>query len=73
MSAAHSATAGRVASALFTPLQIRGITLPNRIVVSPMAQYAAVDGCATEWHFAHYAKFSSSRRRRKSNDAVSGR
>jgi 2,4-dienoyl-CoA reductase-like NADH-dependent reductase (Old Yellow Enzyme family) len=58
MSAAHSATAGRVASALFTPLQIRGITLPNRIVVSPMAQYAAVDGCATEWHFAHYAKFA---------------
>src|SRR3954447_23384693 len=58
MSAAETVAADRAASALFTPLQIRGITLPNRIVVSPMAQYAAVDGCATEWHFAHYAKFA---------------
>ena len=46
------------ASKLFSPLQIRGVTLKNRIVVSPMAQYAAIDGFANEWHFAHYAKFA---------------
>ena len=45
-------------SRLFSPLTIRGITLPNRIVVSPMAQYSAVDGVITDWHFAHFAKFA---------------
>ena len=30
--------------------------LKNRVVVSPMAQYRAVDGCPTDWHFAHYAE-----------------
>lgn len=45
-------------SLLFTPLEIRGVTLRNRIVVSPMAQYSSVDGFATDWHFAHYAKFA---------------
>jgi 2,4-dienoyl-CoA reductase-like NADH-dependent reductase (Old Yellow Enzyme family) len=30
--------------------------LKNRIVVSPMAQYKAVDGCPTDWHFVHYAE-----------------
>ena len=39
-------------------MQIRGVTLPNRIVVSPMAQYSAVDGFVTDWHFAHFAKFA---------------
>jgi len=58
MTSSEIATAGHVTSALFAPLQIRGITLPNRIVVSPMAQYSAIDGRATEWHFAHYAKFA---------------
>lgn len=43
---------------LFEPLTLRGITLPNRIVVSPMAQYSAVDGFITDWHFAHFAKFA---------------
>ena len=31
---------------LFTPVELGGVTLPNRIVVSPMCQYAAVDGSA---------------------------
>ncbi len=31
-------------------------TLKNRVVVSPMAQYKAVDGCPTDWHFVHYAE-----------------
>src|SRR6202165_4225850 len=38
---------------LFSPLQIRDITLKNRIVVSPMCQYSCVDGFANHWHFVH--------------------
>src|SRR5687767_2908978 len=38
---------------LFTPIQVGGITLPNRIVVSPMCQYSADDGCMNDWHFLH--------------------
>src|SRR5262245_7620737 len=38
---------------LFTPLQIRGITFPNRIVVSPMCQYSCEDGFANDWHLVH--------------------
>ena len=40
-------------SALFQPLSLRGLTLANRIVVSPMCQYSAVDGAATDWHLIH--------------------
>jgi 2,4-dienoyl-CoA reductase-like NADH-dependent reductase (Old Yellow Enzyme family) len=45
-------------SPLFTPLQLRGLVLPNRTVISPMCTYSAVDGVATDWHFAHLAKFA---------------
>jgi len=39
---------------LFSPFALRGLTLPNRIVVSPMAQYSATaDGRATDWHLMH--------------------
>ena len=38
---------------LFTPLNQRSITLPNRIVVSPMCQYSSVDGFASDWHVVH--------------------
>ncbi len=38
---------------LFSPLQQRSLTLPNRIVVSPMCQYSSVDGHATDWHLVH--------------------
>ncbi|MEO0836618.1 MAG: hypothetical protein AAFY16_11680 [Cyanobacteria bacterium J06642_3] len=38
---------------LFEPLQIRDITLPNRIAVSPMCQYSAADGVANDWHLVH--------------------
>ncbi len=38
---------------LFTPLRIRDITLPNRIVVSPMCQYSSEDGFANDWHLVH--------------------
>ncbi|MDH5234464.1 MAG: bifunctional salicylyl-CoA 5-hydroxylase/oxidoreductase [Gemmatimonadota bacterium] len=40
--------------ALLTPYTVRGVTLPNRVVVSPMAQYSALpDGMTTDWHFVH--------------------
>ncbi|HET7213682.1 MAG TPA: NADH:flavin oxidoreductase/NADH oxidase [Terriglobia bacterium] len=38
---------------LFDPLTIRGTTLRNRIIVSPMCQYSSIDGYATDWHFVH--------------------
>src|SRR5580698_4933567 len=38
---------------LFNPLTIRGVTLKNRIVVSPMCQYSSVDGMADDWHLVH--------------------
>ena len=38
---------------LFTPFQIGGISLANRIVIAPMCQYSAVDGCMTDWHLIH--------------------
>jgi 2,4-dienoyl-CoA reductase-like NADH-dependent reductase (Old Yellow Enzyme family) len=40
-------------SALFSPLQLRGLALCNRIMVSPMCQYSADNGEATDWHFTH--------------------
>ena len=40
-------------STLFTPIFLRGLTLANRIMVSPMCQYSADDGSATDWHFTH--------------------
>jgi len=40
-------------SLLFSPIDIKNITLKNRIVVSPMCQYSAVDGHASDWHLVH--------------------
>ncbi|TYR33134.1 bifunctional salicylyl-CoA 5-hydroxylase/oxidoreductase [Mesorhizobium microcysteis] len=41
---------------MFAPFRLRGMELKNRVVVSPMAQYRAVDGTPTDWHFVHYAE-----------------
>ncbi len=41
---------------MFTPFRLRDLHLKNRIVVSPMAQYRAVDGTPTDWHFVHLAE-----------------
>jgi anthraniloyl-CoA monooxygenase len=41
---------------MFAPFRLREMALKNRVVVSPMAQYRAVDGCPTDWHFVHYAE-----------------
>jgi NADPH2 dehydrogenase len=40
-------------SSLFSPIELRGLKLPNRIMVSPMCQYSAENGSATDWHFTH--------------------
>ena len=45
---------------LFTPVELGGVTLPNRIVVSPMCQYSAVDGSAQPWHQVHYGMLAMS-------------
>jgi len=47
-------------SALFQPIRLRGLALENRIMVSPMCQYSAVDGSMTDWHFAHLGMLSNS-------------
>ncbi len=39
---------------MFTPFDLRGLTLPNRVAMAPMAQYSAEDGDIGDWHFAHY-------------------
>lgn len=39
--------------ALFQPISVGGLTLPNRIVIAPMCQYSAENGCMTDWHLIH--------------------
>jgi anthraniloyl-CoA monooxygenase len=41
---------------MFVPFRVRGVELANRVCVSPMAQYRAVNGTPNEWHFVHYAE-----------------
>jgi len=45
-------------SPLFAPLELRGLTLPNRIVVSPMCQYNSEHGSANDWHLMHLGQFA---------------
>jgi 2,4-dienoyl-CoA reductase-like NADH-dependent reductase (Old Yellow Enzyme family) len=40
-------------STLFTPLRVGALELANRIVIAPMCQYSAVNGCMTDWHLIH--------------------
>lgn len=42
-----------MSSKLFSPLEIKSITLKNRITISPMCQYSAEDGFANDWHLVH--------------------
>ena len=46
-------------SLLFTPLQIRDVLVRNRLWVSPMCQYSAVDGVPNDWHHVHLAQFAA--------------
>ncbi|MGQ0836620.1 MAG: bifunctional salicylyl-CoA 5-hydroxylase/oxidoreductase [Gammaproteobacteria bacterium] len=43
---------------MFLPFTLRGLTLANRVVVSPMAQYSATDGIPGDWHLVHYGSRS---------------
>jgi len=43
---------------LFQPVELRGVRLRNRIVISPMCQYSAQDGQVTDWHLVHLGKFA---------------
>jgi len=45
-------------SALFSPYSLRDLILKNRIVLSPMCQYSAVEGAVTAWHEDHHAQFA---------------
>ena len=47
-------------SSLFTPFRLAGLELANRIVVSPMCQYSADDGCANDWHLMHLGMLAHS-------------
>jgi 2,4-dienoyl-CoA reductase-like NADH-dependent reductase (Old Yellow Enzyme family) len=47
-------------SALFSPIRLRDLTLPNRIVISPMCQYSADNGAATDWHTIHLGSLALS-------------
>lgn len=47
-----------MASHLFTPIQLRSVELPNRIVVAPMCQYSAENGAPTDWHLMHLGQFA---------------
>lgn len=45
---------------LFRPLTLRGLTLPNRIVISPMCQYSAIEGRTNDWHAVHLGQMAAS-------------
>ena len=45
-------------SALFSPIRLADLELANRIVVSPMCQYSAIDGVAGDWHLVHLGRFA---------------
>ena len=45
---------------LFSPITLGSVELANRIVVSPMCQYSAFDGCASDWHLAHLGMLANS-------------
>src|SRR6266568_6969011 len=47
-------------SALFSPIRLADLTLANRIVVSPMCQYSANDGVASDWHLTHLGMLANS-------------
>jgi 2,4-dienoyl-CoA reductase-like NADH-dependent reductase (Old Yellow Enzyme family) len=49
-----------MASRLFAPIALRGVTIPNRIAVAPMCQYSATDGVPDDWHLVHLGQFAQS-------------
>lgn len=49
-----------MASVLFSPVTLRGLTIPNRVTVAPMCQYSAIDGVPQDWHLVHLGQFALS-------------
>lgn len=49
-----------MSSALFSPIRLRGLELPNRVVVAPMCQYSADAGSMTDWHMQHLGSLANS-------------
>ena len=47
-------------SILFSPFQMRELTLQNRIIVAPMCMYSADEGVANDWHVMHMGQFAVS-------------
>jgi 2,4-dienoyl-CoA reductase-like NADH-dependent reductase (Old Yellow Enzyme family) len=47
-----------MSSALFSPIELRGLTLKNRLIVSPMCQYISENGSVNDWHLMHLGSFS---------------
>ena len=47
-------------SSVFTPIQLRSLTLPNRVIIAPMCQYSAEEGRATDWHLIHLGQLAQS-------------
>jgi 2,4-dienoyl-CoA reductase-like NADH-dependent reductase (Old Yellow Enzyme family) len=47
-------------ASLFSPIKLAGVELDNRIVVAPMCQYSANDGCASDWHTTHLGMLANS-------------
>lgn len=47
-------------STLFQPISLRDLTLANRLVISPMCQYSAKEGCASDWHLIHFGSMLTS-------------
>ena len=51
--AGRARPAGKAPPPIFTPLKLRGLTVENRVVVSPMCQYCAQEGVVGDWHLVH--------------------
>ncbi len=49
-----------MSSLLFQPFSLDALQLPNRIIIAPMCQYSAQDGCATDWHLIHLGQLALS-------------
>ncbi len=48
-------------SKLFSPIKIRGVTIPNRLSLSPLCMYSAIDGIPNDWHFSHLSTYARAR------------
>ena len=45
---------------IYSKINVNKITLQNRVTVSPMCQYSAIDGCPSEWHYRHLSNLIES-------------